>query len=126
VVTLCALLALSFGLGKPAQNLAKEVRAGDFYSLVDKKVSGSSLYITGDVCNNGELEGMVEIYYSICSEHYCLGGNVKKLESPLKGSCERYKNKITPRDERWIYEKGLKLRIEINSGKINEEHEYSL
>jgi len=126
IITLCALLALSFGLGKPAQNLAKEVRAGDHYSLINKEIKDSSLYLTEKICNYGDLEEIVEIHHSICSEYYCLAGNVQKIVAPQSGSCEEYESIITPRDQEWTNKKRLKLTVKIYSGYINEEHHYSL
>jgi hypothetical protein len=126
IITLCALLALSIGIGKPAQNLAKEVRAGDFYSLINKKINANSLYLTGEICNHGNLEGVVTIYHSICSEYYCLAGNVQEKEAPSLGSCQEYKSKITPRDEEWTNKEGLKLSVKVHCGNVNEEHQYFL
>ncbi len=126
IITLCALLALSIGIGKPAQNLAKEVRAGDVYSLINKGIKNNSLYLTGEICNNGNLEATIEIHHSICLEYYCLAGNVQKMEAPKPGYCQEYKSKITLRDKEWTNQKGLKLSVKIYSGDISEEHQYSL
>ena len=125
-ITLCALLALSFGFGKPAQNLAKEVRAGDYYSLINKEIKASSLYLTEEICNYEKLNNEVEIHHSICSKHYCIGGNIQRIEAPLTGNCKIYKSKIIPHDKGWTNQKGLKLTVEIHSGDYSEKHKYFL